>query len=182
MAYAFDYHLAKNKDGLRDKIEKDEKLDIQEYRFYRKRIYALTKWFMQNRHREEYSQKVPDGVSYPVSQDVFDAFDSWANVVINTLKSDDRLDTIKIDIEGQCGYSHDDVSYSIEDINSVLVPKQTIPIDKMLGVHREKGKTREKVAYPKIKEIQLRDHKYRNKRIPSLNLTNKYEDNTKQKK
>jgi len=172
MAYAFDYHLAKgNRDNIR---EKEETFDIQEFRFYRKRVYAMTKWFMQNRHREEYSKNVPDGVSFPVSQEVFDGFDAWVNVVMNALKMDDRLDTIKVDVDSSCVSSHEDVSYSFQDMNNVLIPKQSVPIDKMLGVRREK-KERKKVEYPKVKEIQLRDYKYRNKRIPSLNLTNKYE-------
>lgn len=184
----FDYHLARgNKEGIRDKLEK-ETFDLQEYRFYRKRIYAMTKWFMQNRHREKYSKKIPDGVSYPVSQDVFDAFDSWVSVVMNTLKMDDRLDALTVDIDrGECGYTDTsntvdtgDVSYTLQDMNRVMVPKKLVPIDKMLGVRREK-EGKQPIAYPQVKQIHLRDHKYRNKRIPSLNLTNTHEDTAKQR-
>lgn len=190
MAYAFDYHLARgNKEGIRDKLEK-ETFDLQEYRFYRKRVYAMTKWFMQNRHREGYSKKIPDGVSYPVSQDVFDAFDSWVSVVMNTLKMDDRVDALTVDIDhGECGYTdhtnevdhndHVDRSCTLHDMNRTMVPKKLVPIDKMLGVRRDKGRNTTNMAYPQVKQIHLRDHKYRNKRIPSLNLTNTHEDTAK---
>lgn len=196
MAYAFDYHLARNKDGGREKreiLEKEAPFDVEDYRFYRKRVYAMTKWFMQNRHRDGYSKKVPDGVSYPVSQDVFDAFDSWVSVVMNTLKMDDRVDALTIDIDhGECGYTdhtnevdhndhtdHVDSSCTLHDMNRVMVPKKLVPIDKMLGVRRDKGRNTTNMAYPQVKQIHLRDHKYRNKRIPSLNLTNTHEDTAK---
>lgn len=196
MAYEFDFHLAKCLDKFpRETREKREKLDMKEYRFYRKRIYALTKWMIQHRHQTEFSKNVPDGLSRPLTQGMKDMFDEYMTMMIKTMKLDDRIEAIQVDEVGEisqeinnCVSVPYDLSASsighakMEQLNQLMMQKPQVPVDKQLGIQREKREKREKSIFPTMKHIQLDDIKYKTKRVPQLErkpiLKNTHEKDT----
>ena len=194
-AYAFDYHLARTgrfETTQREKREKRENLNQEEYRFYRKRIYALTKWMVQQRHTDKYSREIPDGLSRTLPLSVRMAFDDLVMKMIDSMKIDDRNEAIqqahRDDTEHISNHTHDhthrnnfqDISLNMNmnmtALNQMLIPKQQTPIDKLLGIERTREKRekqnpdvsteKQKSIYPTMKNIELNDEKYRVKRLP----------------
>lgn len=82
MAYEFDYHIAKCNIPHR---EKREKLDIVQYKKYRKDIYSITKWLFHNRHKS-FGRNHPPELSDHLPDSLLSAFDRYMMECIDAIE------------------------------------------------------------------------------------------------
>lgn len=190
MTYEFDFHLAKQL--VHTKKEKELFTD-KDFRFYRKRIYGLTKWMIQNRHKKQFKEYIPDGTNHPLSNEVIHSFDRWIATVIHLLKWDDTMEQFTND----CSFSYPSTHHTtetrmdtsttgttgtststdmdIEDISFTLptyelnqyMMSQSTPSNQASTMDRYVvNESTTKQEYPRFKTIQLDNPKYRTKGIP----------------
>jgi hypothetical protein len=157
-------HLQSSFSTKKDSIKKDK-------RFYKKRIYDLTRKLLNNEKPE---------MLYP---DVGSAFDSYARVCIEYFKVIDKSDILQEDYLGMNdGTLHNiqlDPSYNPEEANMLMM--RSIKINEPNALEKLVKKTSTKLIKKQIipmqKDINLKDPTFKNKGIcKKNNITNKYEE------
>lgn len=157
-------HRGLNTDAKKDSIRKDKK-------FYKKRIFDLTKRLLNNEKPE---------TMYP---DVGSAFDSYARVCIEYFKVLDKSDIIQ---EDYAGINEDslnklpaDPSYNAVEESMLMMRSIKITEPNALEklVKRTTAKLEKKPIIPLQKDINLKDPNLKNKGISKKNnINNKYEE------
>jgi hypothetical protein len=159
--------IGQNSPAKKDSIRKDKK-------FYKKRIFDLTKKLLNNEKPE---------TMYP---DVGSAFDSYARVCIEYFKVLDKSDIIQ---EDYAGISEDslnklpaDPSYNAVEESMLMMRSIKIQEPNALEklVKRTATKVKKPMILPREKDINLKDPNLKNKGIrEKKNITNKYEEKNK---
>jgi hypothetical protein len=148
----------------KDTIRKDKK-------FYKKRIFDLTKKLLNNEKPE---------TMYP---DVGSAFDSYARVCVEYFKVLDKSDIIQEDYNGMSDENLNSVpldpSYNSQEVNLAMMRSIKISEPNSLEklVKRTATKLEKKQFVPMQKDINLKDPNLKNKGIcKKNNINNKYEE------
>ena len=160
-------------------LNKNNKKDKK---FYRKRIYNLTKELLLS--KEEPTNLFPD-VKY--------AFDNFINCCIQYFKSIDTNDIIQSDyqsIETSCAIGNSIQELNVDDIQNkeeadkLLMRSINILTPSLDNFVKKKyTKKPEEIILPKQKDIDLKDPNLKNKGIcKKKNITNKYDENNIPKK
>ena len=159
-------HIGQNATIKKDSIRKDK-------RFYKKRIFDLTKRLLNNEKPE---------TMYP---DVGSAFDSYIRVCIEYFKVLDRSDIIQEDYigveDGILNNKPMDPSYNAVEESMLMMRSIKITEPNALEklVKRTTHKLEKKAIIPLQKDINLKDPNLKNKGIcKKNNISNKYEDKT----
>jgi len=149
----------------------------KEIKFYRRRIFDLTKKLLNNEKPE---------TMYP---DVGSAFDTYARVCIEYFKVLDKSDIIQEDYTGinvdSISYIPVDASYNTEAANMLMMRSIKITEPNALEklVKRKTSKLEKKQIVPIQKDINLKDPNLKNKGIcKKNNINNNYEDISKKNK
>jgi hypothetical protein len=157
-------HLCQNTTTKKNSIRKDKK-------FYKKRIFDLTKRLLNNEKPE---------TMYP---DVGSAFDSYARVCIEYFKVLDKSDIIQEDYAGiEDGILNNnpiDPSYNAVEESMLMMRSIKITEPNALEklVKRTRAKLEKKPIIPLQKDINLKDPNLKNKGISKKNnINNKYEE------
>ena len=157
-------HIGKSCTITKESIRKDK-------RFYKKRIFDLTKKLLNNEKPE---------TMYP---DVGSAFDSYARVCIEYFKVLDKSDIIQEDYAGieddWLNNSPADPSYNALEESMVIMRSIKINEPNALEklVKRTTSKLEKKAIIPLQKDINLKDPNLKNKGIcKKNNINNKYEE------
>lgn len=157
--------------GHIDKLrKKEEKINKEEYRFYKRRIFNLYKDLILKKE---------------TNKDLLDAFHSFNNKAIDFLKFKDKASVLQeeyIDLSNNKKGKHcfntfinkplDKVEYS----NHILMKDynvKTTKISECMPLVKKKLKDNSKIILPKKKEINLKDKKF--KLSNKKNINNKYE-------
>ena len=163
-------YVGKTNTETKSSIKKDVK-------FYRRRIFDLTKKLLNNEKPE---------TMYP---DVGSAFDTYARVCIEYFKVLDKSDIIQEDYTGinvdNISSIHVDASYNTEAANMLMMRsiKLTEPNALEKLVKRTTSKLKKKQIVPLQKDINLKDPNLKNKGIcKKNNINNNYEDISKKNK
>jgi hypothetical protein len=148
----------------KDTIRKDKK-------FYKKRIFDLTKKLLNNEKPE---------TMYP---DVGSAFDAYARVCVEYFKVLDKSDIIQEDYNGMSSENLNtvplDPSYNSQEVNLAMMRSIKISEPNSLEklVKRTATKLEKKQFVPMQKDINLKDPTLKNKGIcKKNNINNKYEE------
>jgi len=148
----------------KDTIRKDKK-------FYKKRIFDLTKKLLNNEKPE---------TMYP---DVGSAFDAYARVCVEYFKVLDKSDIIQEDYNGMTAENLNavplDPSYNSQEVNLAMMRSIKISEPNSLEklVKRTATKLEKKQFVPMQKDINLKDPTLKNKGIcKKNNINNKYEE------
>jgi hypothetical protein len=157
-------HISQNTTSKKDSIRKDKK-------FYKKRIFDLTKKLLNNEKPE---------TMYP---DVGSAFDSYARVCIEYFKVLDKSDIIQEDYLGMYDVSLNSTQlvplYNQDQANMLMTRSIKITEPNALEklVKRTTAKFEKKQIIPLQKDINLKDPNLKNKGIcKKNNINNKYEE------
>jgi len=157
-------HIGKSSTVTKESIRKDK-------RFYKKRIFDLTKKLLNNEKPE---------TMYP---DVGSAFDSYARVCIEYFKVLDKSDIIQEDYAGiEDGWLNNlpaDPSYNAVEETMLIMRSIKITEPNALEklVKRTTSKLEKKPIIPIQKDINLKDPYLKNKGISKKNnINNKYEE------
>jgi hypothetical protein len=157
-------HIGQSSVTTKESIRKDKK-------FYKKRIFDLTKKLLNNEKPE---------TMYP---DVGSAFDSYAKVCIEYFKVLDKSDIIQEDYvgieDGWLNNSPADPSYNAVEESMLMMRSIKITEPNALEklVKRKTTKLEKKAIIPVQKDINLKDPNLKNKGIcKKNNITNKYEE------
>jgi hypothetical protein len=157
-------HIGKSSTVTKESIRKDK-------RFYKKRIFDLTKKLLNNEKPE---------TMYP---DVGSAFDSYARVCIEYFKVLDKSDIIQEDYAGiEDGWLNNlpaDPSYNAVEESMLIMRSIKINEPNALEklVKRTTSKLEKKPLIPIQKDINLKDPTLKNKGISKKNnINNKYEE------
>jgi len=157
-------HISQNTTSKKDSIRKDK-------RFYKKRIFDLTKRLLNNEKPE---------TLYP---DVGSAFDSYARVCIEYFKVLDKSDIIQEDYLGMYDVSLNSTQlvplYNQDQANMLMTRSIKITEPNALEklVKRTSTKFEKKQIIPLQKDINLKDPNLKNKGIcKKNNINNKYEE------
>jgi hypothetical protein len=157
-------HVGQNIPAKKDSIRKDTK-------FYKKRIFDLTKRLLNNEKPE---------TMYP---DVGSAFDSYARICIEYFKILDKSDIIQEDYVGINADSLNklpaDPSYNAVEESMLMMRSIKINEPNALEklVKRTTAKLEKKPIIPLQKDINLKDPNLKNKGISKKNnINNKYEE------
>lgn len=155
-------HVGQNTTTKKDSIRKDKK-------FYKKRIFDLTKKLLNNEKPE---------TMYP---DVGSAFDSYARVCIEYFKVLDKSDIIQEDYvgfeDGMLNSKPLDPSYNAVEESMLMMRSIKITEPNALEklVKRTTAKLEKKPIIPLQKDINLKDPNLKNKGISKKNnINNKY--------
>lgn len=171
----YNKHVANQKSRLVNKKDK---------KFYRKRVYNLTKELLLS--KEEHENLFPD-VKY--------AFDNFVNTCIHYFKAIDRNDIIQSDypdyqnIKDSLNIGSSIPELNVENIHSQeeanLLLMKSIKINNSLDsfVKRTFTKAPEEMIIPKQKDINLKDPSLKTKGVSNSvkkkNINNKYEEENK---
>jgi hypothetical protein len=157
-------HIGQNATKKKDSVRKDKK-------FYKKRIFDLTKRLLNNEKPE---------TMYP---DVGSAFDSYARVCIEYFKVLDKSDIIQEDYvgieDGVLNNAPADPSYNAVEESMLMMRSIKINEPNALEklVKRTTAKLEKKPIIPLQKDINLKDPNLKNKGISKKNnINNKYEE------
>jgi len=163
-------YIGKTNTETKTSIKKDIK-------FYRRRIFDLTKKLLNNEKPE---------TMYP---DVGSAFDTYARVCIEYFKVLDKSDIIQEDYTGinvdSISSIPVDASYNTEAANMLMMRSIKITEPNALEklVKRKTSKLEKKQIVPIQKDINLKDPNLKNKGIcKKNNINNNYEDISKKNK
>lgn len=163
-------YVGKTNTETKSSIKKDVK-------FYRRRIFDLTKKLLNNEKPE---------TMYP---DVGSAFDTYARVCIEYFKVLDKSDIIQEDYTGinvdNISSIPLDASYNTEAANMLMMRSIKITEPNALEklVKRTTSKLKKKQIVPLQKDINLKDPNLKNKGIcKKNNINNNYEDISKKNK
>lgn len=169
-----DYLL--NKEQFRNQINNKLKKSInkRDKKFYRKRIYDLTKVLLINKEK-------PDDL-FP---DVKYAFDNYIKTCINYFKSIDNNDIIQDeykDLEYIINDNFEDLeNCDLEEADRLML--RSIKLKPTLDNFITKiPKKTDDIILPKKKEIKLDDPNLKTKGIKKKNITNKYDEKKESKK
>ncbi len=158
-------------------IKTTTKVDRKDRKFYRKRIFNITKGFLSN---EEPADLLPD---------VKHAFDNYVKHCVNYFKAidcSDILQEVYIDMSMNSVCNACDLlensQQTQEDANKFMMRSINIQpptLDKFIS-RTVKKKT---IVLPQQKEVDLKNPELKLKGVnKKKNLTNKYEENTEKKK
>lgn len=149
----------------------------KEKKFYKRRIFDLTKQLLNNEKPE---------MMFP---DVSSAFDSYAKVCIEYFKALDKTDIIQSDYDGfidDLGTGNNALSESEQaELNQLLM--RTIKITEPNALEKLVKRTTTKICkkdpiIPMQKDINLKDPVLKNKGIRKKNnINNKYEESSEKK-
>jgi hypothetical protein len=133
----------------------------EERRFYRSRIFQLTKVLLLSaKEREKYSTMNPEFDISKISFDVFSSFDSFVRNAIQNFKNIDTNDILQADIpifeEPEDYYEHREVN--------MYTPKQNT-LDNFII------KTKEEIFMPEEKKVDLMDPKLKKKGLRKNNIS-----------
>ena len=152
---------------LGKKTLKPEKSNHKDKRFYKKRIYELTRQLLNDQKPER---------MYP---DVTGTFEAYLNICIEYFKSLDKTDIIQEDF---VDYENKIINTEVEvmdDLNHTFMRSIKISEPNSLEkiVKRTSTKIVNKQIYPKQKDINLKDPILKNKGIcKKKNIINYYEE------
>jgi len=149
----------------------------KEKKFYKRRIFDLTKQLLNNEKPEM------------ILPDVSSAFDSYAKVCIEYFKALDKTDIIQSDYDGfidELGTGSNTLSESEQaELNKLLM--RSIKITEPNALEKLVKRTTTKICQkapiiPMQKDINLKDPLLKNKGIRKKNnINNKYEDSSEKK-
>jgi hypothetical protein len=166
----YEKHIGKSDTVYRDTIRKDK-------RFYKKRIFDLTKKLLNNEKPE---------TMYP---DVGSAFDAYARVCVEYFKVLDRSDIIQEDYaefkDDILKNNSQNVSYNAEESNKLIMRSIKIAEPNALEklIKRTRTKIEKKQIVPLKKNINLKDPTLKNKGIcKKNNINNKYDEESEKNK
>ena len=164
---------------------------IKDIKFYRKRIYYLTKEMLLSKEQ-----------TMPVLPEVKNAFDNYVKTCINYFKVIDRNDIIQEDYT-EFANNLDNINESIElnkldelnnldenniltvdqqDANNYLMRQIKIQKNSLDSFVKKKINNPKEIILPKQKNINLKDPILKNKGIvKKKNITNKYEETSDKK-
>lgn len=155
--------------------KKPKKEHTREIKFYRKRIYYLTKELLLSKEQ-----------TMPLLPDVKNAFDNYTKACINYFKTIDNNDIIQEDYKDICSDVNElDVNELDENIildtkknpDDYLMRKINIKKNSLDGFVGKKVNKPKEIILPKEKNINLKDPSLKNKGISKKkNINNKYED------
>jgi hypothetical protein len=133
----------------------------EERRFYRSRIFQLTKvLLLSTKEREKYSTMNPEFDISKISFDVFSSFDSFVRNAIQNFKNIDTNDILQADIpifeEPEDDYEHREVN--------MYTPKQNT-LDNFII------KTKEEIFMPEEKKVDLMNPKLKKKGLRKNNIS-----------
>ena len=133
----------------------------EERRFYRSRIFQLTKVLLLNaKEREKYSTMNLEFDISKISFDVFSSFDNFVKNAIQNFKNIDTNDILQADIpifeELEDDYEHQEVN--------MYTPKQNT-LDTFII------KTKEEIFMPEEKKVDLMDPKLKKKGLRKNNIS-----------
>lgn len=174
-----------NKEQLNNHINKElsKSINRKDKKFYRKRIFDLTKSLLIN--KDIPSDLFPD-VKY--------SFDNYAKTCIQYFKAIDNNDIIQNEYKDleNVGEILDEYLENEMDVSELNIDSKekadklmmrSIELKPTLNnfVQKIKIKT-EEIILPKQKEINLKDPSLKTKGIKKKNITNKYDENNESKK
>ena len=140
----------------------DSKEDVkEERRFYRSRVFQLTKvLLLGTREREKYFTMNPEFDISKISFDVFSSFDSFVKNAIQNFKNIDTNDILQSDMpifeEPEDDYEHQEVN--------MYTPKQNT-LDTFII------KSKEEIFLPEEKKVNLMDPKLKKKGLRKNNIS-----------
>jgi hypothetical protein len=149
--------------------EKGRRVNKDDKKFYRKRIFNLFKDLL---------TKPPENVS----PDVIYTFENFLNASINYFQTLDKTDILQedykfIDIDN---ISNDNVQ-SIEDANKLVMRSIPLTQGSLSNFVTKKVSKPKLLILPKQREVDLLNPELKTKGIPKKNITNKYEENKETK-
>ena len=162
--------------------KKSKSENIKDLKFYRKRIYYLTKDLLLLKDQ-----------TIPVLPEVKIAFDNYVNTCINYFKVIDRNDIIQEDYKDVHHVISDKIGElnklndlhnlnTTEEADNYLMRQIKIKKNSLDGFVKKKINKPKEIILPKEKNINLKDPLLKNKGIvKKKNINNKYEDGTNEK-
>jgi len=171
--------LNKEMMGIHVMKKREKQINKEEFNFYRKRIFNLFKEIITNNTPED------------LSPDVKYAYDTFIKASIHYFKVSDNNDLLQEEYKDvdmsldncseDCVGEKKNLSYN-DEANKLLMRsvKMDVPtLDKY--VKRTTCIKKENVILPKSREVDIMKPELKNKGLQKNNITNLYEDNTKQK-
>lgn len=151
--------------------QREKKLNKEDFKFYRKRIFNLFKEIISNNSPED------------MSPDVKYAYITFINSSINYFKIKDKNDLLQEE------YKDIQNSDKIEDYSDTNLDKKTdIDADKLLMrsvkinmptldkyIKKTNNKKNEKIILPKSRDVDITNPELKNKGLKKNNITNLYE-------
>jgi hypothetical protein len=162
--------------------KKSKSENIKDLKFYRKRIYYLTKDLLLLKDQ-----------TIPVLPEVKIAFDNYVKTCINYFKVIDRNDIIQEDYKDVHHVISDKIGElnklndlhnlnTTEEADNYLMRQIKIKKNSLDGFVKKKINKPKEIILPKEKNINLKDPLLKNKGIvKKKNINNKYEDGTNEK-
>lgn len=133
----------------------------EERRFYRSRIFQLTKvLLLSGKEREKYSILNPEFDISKISFDVFSSFDNFVRNAIQNFKNIDTNDILQADIPI---FEAPEDHYEYQEVN-MYTPKQNT-LDTFII------KSKEEIIMPEEKKIDLMDPKLKKKGLRKNNIS-----------
>jgi hypothetical protein len=175
-----------NKDQYKKYIlqKSSKKEHIKDIKFYRKRIYYLTKELLLSKEQTK-----------PLLPEVKNAFDNYIKTCINYFKTIDSNDIIQEDYKDfLCDVNEldedtvmdtvmDTITDTKENPDNYLMRKINVKKNSLDGFVKKKINKPKEIILPKEKNINLKDPLLKNKGISKKkNINNKYEDTEDNKK
>jgi len=177
----YNKYILNIKQNINDNVNQNIKKENKDIKFYRKRIYYLTKELLLS--KEQQNILLPE---------VKEAFNNYVKSCINYFKIIDRNDIIQEDYK--------DITNELDLLNEINALNENIIIDENIDPNNylmrkinvkqnsldtfvKKKKNPKEIILPKQKKINLKDPLLKNKGIiKKKNIINKYEETSDNKK
>ena len=177
----YNKYILNIKQNINDNVNQNIKKENKDIKFYRKRIYYLTKELLLS--KEQQNTLLPE---------VKEAFNNYVKSCINYFKVIDRNDIIQEDYK--------DIINELDLLNEINALNENIIIDENIDPNNylmrkinvkqnsldtfvKKKKNPKEIILPKQKKINLKDPLLKNKGIiKKKNIINKYEETSDNKK
>jgi hypothetical protein len=177
----YNKYILNIKQNINDNVNQNIKKENKDIKFYRKRIYYLTKELLLS--KEQQNILLPE---------VKEAFNNYVKSCINYFKIIDRNDIIQEDYK--------DITNELDLLNETNALNENIIIDENIDPNNylmrkinvkqnsldtfvKKKKNTKEIILPKQKKINLKDPLLKNKGIiKKKNIINKYEETSDNKK
>lgn len=164
-------YFSKKKNKERENnIEK--RYNIEDYKFYKKRIFQLVKDIMQKRCKDEkiiqsFDYFIGEAVEYLQFKDKASVLqEEYKDISLNNNKTAQRMNDISF---------NEIILYQKQNINKVQ--NNTVDIEKTGIVKRRCSREKDKIQLPELKNVNLRDVKFKHKDIRKKNnVLHKYEN------
>lgn len=186
---SIDYLLNKEQLAKYKKETDKSKKNYKEKRFYRKRIYDLTKQLLKY---DSSGNITSDNITpYNITPDIKYDFNNYVNTCINFFKNLDNNDIIQDNlgnldnfIEDEFRSSHHNISY--EEANNELIKTLTVSDNTLDQFVIKKKLKKNDMILPRKKNINLKDPMLKTKGVKKIakkkNIGNNYEETIEDKK